>query len=72
METLRLKAAAARLMGDMNDAGDAPFGGEVRLDSKVGHSLPLPCQSDEIREGRSSFQVAWILQWLCPNQSSGS
>ncbi|BDA46670.1 probable cactin [Coccomyxa sp. Obi] len=34
-ETQRFKAASARLMGDMNDAGDAPFRGEVQLDSKV-------------------------------------
>ncbi|EIE19628.1 hypothetical protein COCSUDRAFT_67727 [Coccomyxa subellipsoidea C-169] len=34
-ETQRFKAASARLMGDINDAGDAPFRGEVQLDSKV-------------------------------------
>lgn len=34
-DTVRFKAASARLMGDMNDAGDAPFRGEVQLDSKA-------------------------------------
>ena len=33
--TRGFQAASARLMGDMKDAGDAPFRGEVQLDSKV-------------------------------------
>lgn len=41
-ETQRFKAAAARLMGDINDAGDAPFRGEVQLDSKVCLSASPP------------------------------
>jgi hypothetical protein len=40
-DTRRFQAQSARLMGDMNDAGDAPFGGEVRLDSKVPVPLPM-------------------------------
>ncbi|CAK0785772.1 hypothetical protein CVIRNUC_008983 [Coccomyxa viridis] len=34
-DTRRFQAQSARLMGDMKEAGDAPFGGEVELDSKV-------------------------------------
>ena len=34
--TRQFKAQSQRLMGDMNDAGDAPFGGEVQVDSQVG------------------------------------
>ena len=37
-QTRGFQAASARLMGDMKEAGDAPFRGEVQLDSKV---LPL-------------------------------
>lgn len=33
--TRQFKAQSQRLMGDMNDAGDAPFGGEVQVDSQV-------------------------------------
>ena len=33
--TRHFKAQSQRLMGDMNDAGDAPFGGEVQVDSQV-------------------------------------
>ena len=33
--TRQFKAQSQRLMGDMNDAGDAPFGGEVQIDSQV-------------------------------------
>ena len=32
-------ARAQRTMGDMAEAGDAPFGGEVRLESQV---IPVP------------------------------
>lgn len=35
-DTRRFQAQSARLMGDMKEAGDAPFRGEVELDSKVG------------------------------------
>lgn len=31
----QLERASARLMGDMADEGDAPFGGEVALDSRI-------------------------------------
>ena len=34
-ETIRFKAAAANSMGDINEQGDAPFGGEVQMESKV-------------------------------------
>ena len=34
-ETQRFKSLAARSMGDINEAGDAPFGGEVQMESKV-------------------------------------
>lgn len=34
--TRQFKAQSQRLMGDMNEAGDAPFGGEVQVDSQVG------------------------------------
>ncbi len=33
--TRQFKAQSQRLMGDMNDAGDAPFGGEMQVDSQV-------------------------------------
>ena len=33
--TRQFKAQSQRLMGDMNEAGDAPFGGEVQVDSQV-------------------------------------
>lgn len=33
--TRHFKAQSQRLMGDMNDAGDAPFGGEMQVDSQV-------------------------------------
>ena len=33
--TSQFKAQSQRLMGDMNDAGDAPFGGEMQVDSQV-------------------------------------
>ena len=40
--TRQFKAQSQRLMGDMNEAGDAPFGGEVQIDSQVwAHLLPL-------------------------------
>ena len=39
-DTRRFQSQSARLMGDMKEAGDAPFRGEVELDSKVG----LPCR----------------------------
>ena len=39
-DTRRFQAQSARLMGDMKEAGDAPFRGEVELDSKVSSSLP--------------------------------
>ena len=45
-DTRRFQAQSARLMGDMKEAGDAPFGGEVELDSKVRHFHPAPtCQA---------------------------
>lgn len=34
-ETRRFKSQAANSMGDINEAGDAPFGGEVQMESKV-------------------------------------
>jgi len=34
-DTRRFQSQSARLMGDMKEAGDAPFRGEVELDSKV-------------------------------------
>ncbi len=34
-QTRGFQAASMRLMGDMKEAGDAPFRGEVQLDSKV-------------------------------------
>ena len=44
--TRQFKAQSQRLMGDMNDAGDAPFGGEMQVDSQVGHSMsPFCCLS---------------------------
>ncbi|DBA94110.1 hypothetical protein WJX77_004695 [Trebouxia sp. C0004] len=33
--TRQFKAQSQRLMGDMHDAGDAPFGGEMQVDSQV-------------------------------------
>ena len=33
--TRQFKAQSQRLMGDMNDAGDAPFGGELQLNPQV-------------------------------------
>ena len=35
VETRMFKASANRAMGDINDAGDALFGGEVQLEAKV-------------------------------------
>ena len=40
-DTRRFQAQSARLMGDMKEAGDAPFRGEVELDSKVSQT-PFP------------------------------
>lgn len=38
------QAASARLMGDAATAGDAPFGGEVQVDSQVNiNTLQAPC-----------------------------
>lgn len=34
-ETRHFKALAAKSMGDINESGDAPFGGEVQMESKV-------------------------------------
>ncbi len=39
--TRQFKAQSQRLMGDMNDAGDAPFGGEMQVDSQVHVCLPM-------------------------------
>lgn len=33
--TRQFKAQSQRLMGDINEAGDAPFGGELQLDPQV-------------------------------------
>lgn len=32
----QFRSAAGKMMGDLNTSGDAPFGGEVQLDSQVG------------------------------------
>lgn len=32
----QFRATAGRMMGDLNTSGDAPFGGEVQLESQVG------------------------------------
>ena len=39
--TRQFKAQSQRLMGDMNDAGDAPFGGEMQVDSQVWLQLSI-------------------------------
>lgn len=57
-ETQRFKAASARLMGDMKDAGDAPFRGEVQLDSKV---IP-PCH---VQPCLLRAQMQTALPWYC-------
>ena len=47
-DTRRFQAQSARLMGDMKEAGDAPFRGEVELDSKVSQT-PNPLFSHSQR-----------------------
>lgn len=37
--TRQFKAHSQRLMGDMNDAGDAPFGGELQLNPQVSNTV---------------------------------
>lgn len=57
-DTRRFQAQSARLMGDMKEAGDAPFGGEVELDSKVRHFHPAPsCQAGGAMQKEISLPV---------------
>ena len=48
-------------MGDMKDAGDAPFRGEVQLDSKVGLFLnqfpSVLCQLDQFLATRAEVEA---------------